>query len=306
MSIVDRALNKLRSSGEVPPPLPSLPGAKPDGARRNLTAERDTVAGAMVPRRRERTIRLDREQLRLAGLLPPENTAARLTEEFRRIKWPLMTAAAPGSPSADPPPLGHNFIMVTSALPSEGKTFTAFNLALAFARELDWSVLLVDGDLARPHLSRVLGLEAFPGLTDVLTGDEIDLERAIVGTDLENFAILPAGQIRKDSPELIASRRMRELTEQLANGSANRIVVFDSPPLLLTNEAQVLAAHVGHVLVVVRANETPQPAVKEALSLISDHGSISLVLNQVVPGFFGEGYGYGEYGNQNKTELGVA
>jgi exopolysaccharide/PEP-CTERM locus tyrosine autokinase len=299
MSIVEKALGKLREPGSVATPLA---GRTPQSGRRGLSSAPAVPKSAT--RNRTNVIRVSRDVLRAEGLLPEPTLAYRTTEEFRRIKWPLvLDADTPAAP--DKPP--HNLLMVTSALPGEGKTFTALNLAMVIAKERDSSVLLVDCDLAKPRLSRVLGLEGAPGMTDVLTSETLNPEEVIVGTDIAGIEILPSGKPTAVSPELVASRRMSDVLQMLASEGASRIVLFDTPPLLSTNEAHVLAPQLAHVLMVVRADHTPRTAVQEALALLDGHDSVNLALNQAVHGLMGERYGYGKYGyaySEEESEAG--
>lgn len=262
MSLVEKALQKLQESTPRPagPDGPSRPRAepqrRPDG--------RPAVA-------------IDHATLQGAGLLPPEDEARQLAQHYRRIKRPLIAkATGRGAPRA---PRGH-LILISSAMPGEGKTFTAVNLALSMAMEKDVHVLLVDGDVAKPHISRVLGLEKGPGLLDALRDDALDLESLILATSVPHLSILPAGTLSSEATELLASARMQQVTEALAEEDRQRVVLFDSPPLLQTSESRVLTEVAGQVVVVVRAEYTPQPVLLDALKALEGHGAVSLVLNQ--------------------------
>jgi protein-tyrosine kinase len=192
-------------------------------------------------------------------------------------------------------------LMVTSSMPDEGKTFTAINLALGIAMEKDCTVLLVDADVAKAHVTQLLGLAHQPGLTDLLAGKELDPSQALIATNIEGLTVLPAGHLDAGAPELFASRRMSDLISRLAMDDPDRIVLFDSSPLLATNESQLLGRLVGQVLMVVRADHTPQPAVQEAIGMLDASKSISLVLNQVKGDFAAEYYGgYGHYNYESQ------
>jgi exopolysaccharide/PEP-CTERM locus tyrosine autokinase len=191
--------------------------------------------------------------------------------------------------------------MVASAVPGEGKTFTSVNLAMSLAAERDLSVLLVDADVAKPHISSVLGLGKEPGLLDCIQNESLDVESLIVETDVERLSVLPAGPVTEAATELLASARMADIVRALGRADPNRIVVFDSPPLLLTSESRVLSTIVGQIVLVVTAGETPQQAVLGALSHIGEGKTIGLVLNQSV-GDTGAQYqypGYGSYGESS-------
>jgi exopolysaccharide/PEP-CTERM locus tyrosine autokinase len=197
-----------------------------------------------------------------------------------------------------------NLIMVTSALPGEGKSFTAINLAMSIATELDNTVMLVDADVARPSVLRVLGLEAGPGLLDLVMDETKDLSSMLLRTNIEKLTILPSGTPHSRATELLASDAMIRLLDDMAKRYSDRIIVFDSPPLLLTTEARVLASHMGQIVVVVRAGQTLQADVRQALATIEACPVKLMLLNQVTSLFkersgYGYGYGYG-YGHEQQ------
>ncbi|MFQ5467857.1 MAG: XrtA-associated tyrosine autokinase, partial [Kiloniellaceae bacterium] len=177
----------------------------------------------------------------------------------------------------------NNLIMVTSAKPGEGKTFTAINLAISIALERDFTVLLIDADFSRPNILQVLGLEAKKGLIDVLENPAVDLSDVLIRTNIDKLTVLPAGGAHDLSTELLASLRMRDIVQDIARRYRDRIVIFDSPPVLVTSEACVLATHVGQVVFVVEADKTPKSAVREALDLLDAGTRVGLVLNRCRP-----------------------
>jgi exopolysaccharide/PEP-CTERM locus tyrosine autokinase len=184
--------------------------------------------------------------------------------------------------------------MVTSAMPGEGKTFTAINLAMSIAAELDNTVMLVDADVARPSILRTLGLPQGPGLLDVLE-HQVDLSSVLLRTNIEKLTVLPSGTPHPRATELLASVAMRDLLDDMATRYADRIIIFDSPPLLLTTESRVLATHMGQIVVVVQAGRTLQNEVQHALATIESCPVKMTVLNKVqgeTTGRYGYGYGY--------------
>jgi protein-tyrosine kinase len=241
--------------------------------------------------RTDKMLRVDRAALQRAGLMPPENQRRALADQYRHIKRPLIgVATGRGGEKIDKGQL----IMMASAMPGEGKTFTSINLALSMALEKDISVLLVDADVPKPHISRTFGVDAEPGLLDVLRDRKIGMESVILPTDVPNLSILPAGMRSDTATELLASRRMEEAINALAASNPRRIVIIDSPPLVLTSEARVLAQWVGQIVLVVRAGFTPRQAVTDAIALLGEDKSIGLILNQsstATPGYY---YGYGD------------
>lgn len=239
--------------------------------------------------------KVDLRRLEEEGLLIPEQGGHILAEEFRMIKRPLLLNAFGKTALSEP---RANLVMVVSALAGEGKTFTALNLSLSIAMERDTTVLVVDSDVVKPTLSRSLGLGERPGLTDLLQEDSLSVSDVIVNTNIPKLKVLSAGRTSAHSTELLASKRMERLAEELSSRYPDRIVIFDSPPLLVTSQACVLSQQMGQILVVVEAGRTAHSAVREAIGLLDTDKAIGMVLNKK-PGSFlvsdYRSYGY-EYG----------
>lgn len=219
------------------------------------------------------------ETLRDGNMLVPDSElGADVRGEYRRIKRPLLANAfGKSSTLVDQ----GNLIMVTSSVPGEGKTYTSVNLALSIAQERDNTVLLVDCDVTKQGVSRMLGVEKHrPDLTDLLASDNMLIEDTLIKTDVPGLVILPAGRPHEYITEMIASRRMSELMEEFATRYSNRVVVFDAPPMLSTPESQVLAGLVGQVVFVVEAGQTPFTIVEEALEMIPEEKAVGIVLNK--------------------------
>jgi protein-tyrosine kinase len=290
MSIVERAIERVRRDE-------TEAGAKHKVAESPMRQPQPVPASVALDQKLE-SIPIDYGALRTAGLLPPESERRRTTDEFRRIKWPLVRAAF------SPDSVGQNranLILVTSSLAGEGKSFVSVNLAFSIALERDCGVVLVDADLAKPQISEVFGARQKRGLTDLLAGRETDPAKVMLATDTPGFRLLPAGSLDPRAPELLASQRMHGLIGWLHQNCSDCIILFDSPPLLGSNEAQVLAQSAGQILLVICADKTPQSAVKDAVALIEEGNSKSIkcVLNQVnwlkpdnaYGTYYGEGYG---------------
>lgn len=247
-----------------------------------------------------RYIDIDLESLQAGGIVDPRSTQRdQIAEEFRRIKRPLLKHVR--GESASGPAIRHpNLVMVTSSLAGEGKTFTSINLALSIAMEKDMTVLLVDADVAKPEVTKRLGIQAEKGLTDVLLDDDVWLGDVLIRTNIPKLSILPAGRPHPHATELLASAAMQQLADEMSTRYPDRVIIFDSPPLLLTSEARVLAGLMGQILVVVEESRTPQPVVQEALNTIDGTEVVGLVLNKAhhhvggdLYGAYGYGYGYG-------------
>lgn len=265
---------------------------------RKLTAQQPQGRGlAATPKPRPITTapthRIDLDRLRSQSITTPQGGRTLITESFRRIKRPILTNVAnprPGTPA--------NLVMVTSALPGEGKTFCAINLAISIASEMDRTVLLVDGDVANPSVLRVLGLKAEKGLLDVLLDPRVALAEVLCKTSIDKLTLLPAGTAHPHATELLASDGMHVLLREMAARYEDRIIIFDSPPLLEASESGVLANQMGQIVMVVEAGKTTEAALKSAMDRIESRNVAGVVLNK----WEGHnlGYTYGTYGYGEK------
>jgi len=261
-------------------------------------AAAEAPADRADPDRRSKQVTIDIPNLISRGIITPQTKRNRTVEEFRLIKRMLLSRRwdegdAPG-----------NTIVVTSALPSEGKTTTAINLAMSIAAEEDLRVLLVDADFIKPDALRQLGVSASKGLIDVLQDPRMDISDFMLRTNIDKLSLIPSGQLHERCTELLASARMDEVITELAHRYEDRILIFDSPPVLVTTESVALASHMGQVMFVVQAGRTKRESVMSALELIGDRPGLGLVLNRTTArlgnmefgsyyGSYGYGYGYG-------------
>lgn len=330
MSIIEKAVNALGRGGDEGksskgPPAESTAGA---GAGAGSTVERAAVdqdaqqsadsahgrhespdldAAAVS---RDKYVKLNFEDLRQIGILTPNVPRSAIAEEFRTIKRPLLTNIA--GDDVTPSIKQGNLIMVTSALEGDGKTFTSISLAISIAMEQDKTVLFVDADTAKAEAGRILGIPSdTPGLIDVLENNDVKLSEVILHSNIEKLRILPAGDLHTHANELLASERMRLLMLEMSEHYSDRVIVFDSPPLLLTTEASVLASFMGQIVFVVSADMTPQHAVNQAVEHIGEDKMVGMVLNRARrrsnPYYYtyGEVYGYGrdrQYGYDRHRE----
>jgi receptor protein-tyrosine kinase len=261
----------------------------PRAAVRNGAAAAKRVAEPAAAQSPAKTIDLAR--LAQHGLVTPCAPHTAIAREFRLIKRPLLEHAR-GKGAARPAANG-SLMMVTSAMAGEGKSFCAVNLAMSIAMERDHTVLLVDADVANPAVLDVLGLPQSPGLLDVLTDAERDLSSVILRTNVEKLSVLPAGTRNEHATELLASDAMARLVHEMASRYPDRIIVFDSPPLLLTTEAPVLATHMGQIVVVVEAERTTANSVRQALAKLERCPQVTMLLNKARAAEIGSYYGYG-------------
>ena len=314
MSLIEKAAQRLdqlkQASAEpgdepaqaVPPQAPLKPVAAETATVEVKDAAKSSEVPLTTPQAQSaamsRTVHIDLAMLAAKGMVTPDQPRTAIAEEFRVIKRPLLRNATDTGPARI---TNANLIMVTSAMPGEGKTFSAINLAISMAMELDYTVLLVDADVSRPSVFRQLGLPPERGLMDVLAGEVTDLSDVLLRTNIEKLSILPAGMPHQRATELLASENMNRLLKQIASRYSDRIVVFDSPPLLVTTESRVLATHMGQVVLVVESERTTHSTVKQALATIESCPIKLMMLNKSRhsgPGsYYGYGYGYG-YGEK--------
>jgi exopolysaccharide/PEP-CTERM locus tyrosine autokinase len=268
--------------------------ATPAGPETQQAAEQERSTGLQVSTAQaldSPRIHLDIHALRTAGMLPQAQGELALRNQFRRLKWPLRDALRQRLQAGV---WNANLIMIASALPGEGKTFTSLNLAMSLAREQDCRVVLVDADVAKGHLTALMGLSEHRGLLELLSNPTVQLKDVLVATDIERLSILPAHTYRGNAPELFASKRMEQVMAELAALSTDHVVIFDSSPVLSTNEAQVLGRLMSQILMVVRADHTDRNAVLDAIELL-ERPKLSFILNQCQV-VLGEDYYNSSYG----------
>lgn len=297
MSIVEQAvrrLEELRRSGIEPPSgiasarLEATATAAGFPAHAPMNAASPRNRGEVPPGRSSRTVNIDFARLTAAGCLTPETPRARIADEFRVVKRPLLAAVKSSMADRSRP----NLIMVTSSLPGEGKTFVSLNLAVSLAMELDKTVLLVDADVSRPSVLKRLGLPQSAGLMDVLTDRSLGVSDVMLRTNIPKLSLLPAGRPHGAATELLASDAMQRLLDELATRYEDRILVFDTPPLLPSTESRVLATRMGQVVLVVEANHTSQKTLEQSLATLEECPNVMLLLNKISRSEVGSYYGY--------------
>ncbi len=272
----------------VSAPAFASPMLQPETPIRPSHLERDGRARTNNP-----ILKLNLRKLAAMGCVTPDMPRSRIAEEFRHLKRTLLANAA-GKTSK--PIKNANLVMITSSVPGEGKTFSSVNLAMSLAMEVDRTVLLVDADVARPSLPMMLDLPESKGLLDALERKSADLDDFLIYTDIEKLTILPAGSPRPTATELLASDAMNSLLDELSARYSDRIIIFDSPPLLATTESRALATHMGQIVFVVNAEKTLRSEVEQGLAAIEALPIKMLLLNRANTTAGGYG-GYGYYGD---------
>ena len=284
------AVDAWTASAALPDAIPAEFRARPD-----LSA---TVPDEYRAPAEGEPARIDRMMLAERGMIVPGAPVGPLAEEFRLVKRQLLITRERIADS-DTPDKARS-VLVCSAKPGEGKTFCSVNLALSLAAERDTEVLLIDADFAKPDVLALLGMEDAPGLLDALADPSIDPEALVVTTDVPHLSVLPAGSRMATDTELLASARTRAVIARLLSANPRRLLIFDSPPALAASPAAVLAMLVGQVMLVVRADRTPENELRDAAALLDGCDHIALVLNAVsfVPG----GARFGSYyGQEDRT-----
>jgi receptor protein-tyrosine kinase len=236
--------------------------------------------------RRSRIVKIDPVLLASRHLLTPQAKRSREVEEFRLIKRRVLSRRWTGGEGYG------NTIMITSALPEEGKTTISINLAMSIAAEEDLRVLLVDADFIKPDALRRLGISEDKGLIDVIQDPRMDISDVMLRTDIDKLSLIPSGRLHDRCTELLASARMNEIIAELSSRYQDRILIFDSPPVLATTESVTLASHMGQIVFVVQAERTRRQLVDSALELLGNRENVGLVLNRAKPRIGSAEFGY--------------
>lgn len=285
-SLIEQAAQRLEQLRQAGADMPkATPVAQTADASQKFLPEAQPAALS-------RQVEIDLAALAAKGIVSPNAPRSQIADQFRLIKRPLISNAMGKGASVI---VNGNLIMVTSALTGEGKTFTAINLAMSMATELDYTVMLVDADVARPSVMNVLGLPDGPGLLDLVLNESKNMSSVLLKTNIEKLTILPSGTPHARATELLASDAMTRLLDDMGKRYSDRIIVFDSPPLLSTTESRVLASHMGQIVMVVQAEKTLQSDMAQALAAIEACPVKLMLLNQartISKGGYGYGYGY--------------
>ena len=223
-----------------------------------------------------KTVDIDLGRLQDKGMVLPHMSYTKIAEEYRSIKRPILVRMSEASDHDR----NMNLIMVTSSVPGEGKSFTAINLAMSIAMELDRTVLLVDADITKSDISNLLGIEAEQGLVNVLENSDVPLEDVLLRTNVPKLTVLPGGQYTDNSAELFASSKMEKLLTELAERYSDRVIIFDTPPVLASSEPTIIGNLVGQILFVTEAEKTQKNTITEALSKLNPKKITGLVLNK--------------------------
>ncbi|CAB9494817.1 XrtA-associated tyrosine autokinase [Alteromonas macleodii] len=286
-SMTESLGHQVQNTGE--PEEPITPKELSDNATGSQYGGNSAKAGA---RTELSPFTLKLKELSDKGHISVLGERKQINEEYREIKRKLIANAFGALAKTLNNP---NIIMVTSSRPSEGKTFTATNLALSIAAEQDKTVLLVDADVLKPNVLNTLGLERRKGLMEYLSGDVEDISEVLYPTNIDKLKIIPAGKSHHLSTEMLASQKMHETVDEFANRYPDRIVIFDTPPLIGINESAILANFAGQAVVVVEEGKTKINDIKMSVERLNPEMAIGFVVNKSIHhDTDGSGY-YGYY-----------
>ncbi len=277
----------------VPPPAVAPAPSRPPPA---------SPAQIAVPNGAE--LHLSFDHLASRGFLVPGQSDDMKAEEYQHIKRRLLGNMVAGMMESAMP---SNLVMITSSVPSEGKTFTTINLAISIAMEMDRTVLVIDSDIIKSDLTRLFGAQDRLGLFDLLSRDDLTVPDVLIRTNIPKLVLMPAGRIRDVVSEKLASEAMRRLAVELGTRYRDRVVLFDCPPILATSGAVALAPYVGQILMVVEAGKTTHETLRQAVETMSHTTITGLVLNKSKEaraggGYYGYGYGYHQPNSRAKAD----
>lgn len=263
MDRVEKALDRarlLREGGEKPPV--SMPGSvrpPPDRPSRPPSIIYDRTRQEKIPQKA-----LERARL-IAGA----------TNDWRANAFKVLRAQVLQQLSRD----GLKTVGITSATPGDGKTLIAANLAISIAMDMNQTVLLVDLDLRRARLASGFGLQPEHGLSDYLL-EACELEDCLVNPGIDRLVLLPERSAASHSSELLSSPRMKSMMQEVRDRYADRLVLYDLPPLFAGDDALVIAPTLDAILLVAQAGKTKKEEIETSLDLLKDCNVIGTVLNK--------------------------
>lgn len=284
MNLIEQAtrrLEELRRAGIEVPGAGLEPAAADATAMRLVDAPAPEAPVAEPANDRSigktsREVTIDLDHLAAQGYLTPMLSDRVLAEQIRIIKQAVLKNVEDAGARG----LRRNLVLVTSATAGEGKTFFSMNVAMSLAMEVDFHALLVDADVLRPSVLERYGIEPGPGLLDLATRPELDISDVLLRTNVPKLSLLPAGKQTHKSAELLSSAYIDRLLTELSERYADRLVIFDAPPILVSSGTRHLATRVGQVIMVVQADSADSRAVSQAFEAVDACPLVSTVLNR--------------------------
>lgn len=256
-------------------PMPSAAPPPPDFAALQPLA-------APAPSATSAAISVELAVMEEAGMIQWGRKRERIAEEYRVVQSQILraidTSAKPGSREASTGM--RNMVMITSARPGEGKTFSALNIAASIAQFGSRPTLLVDADAKHNSLTHQLGLAGIAGLLDLGAGRALRLEDLIVPTRLDNLSVLPIGGRDGTRAELAARVPVATIIERVGRRFPQSVIILDAPPCLSTSDPSALSLIAGHIVMVVEAERTRRAEVDAAIDMVQSCPNITLLLNK--------------------------
>jgi len=257
MERIKQALEKARQERQsqqagspMPPPATSSTGTVVYDQTREISLDENVL----------------RENRILTGIEPGPFTEAynllrtQILQRFRENNWNVLAVTSPGG--------------------GEGKTLTAINLAISIARQVDYTVLLVDANLRHPWMLEHFGLQRHKGLSDYLLHDTPIAELLIKPARVEHLVILPGGEPLSNSAEMLNSPKMVQLVADMKSRYHSRIIIFDLPPVLTSADAMAFSPYVDAALLVIEEGATERQDMERAIELLGSTNIVGTVLNK--------------------------
>jgi protein-tyrosine kinase len=254
--------NSIVASKPAPPLQPIRKGAEPEP---RAASPATGVSQAHLPRVK---------QAPDAGRIDPSLVALNAPQSYEAEQFKILRSNLLYPVMGEPP----RSILVTSTAPGEGKTFSASNLAISIALNINKHVLLIDADLRRPQLHQRFGFDDGPGLSNYLT-DGTDLPSLLLKTSVDKLTLLPGGPPPRNPSELISSERMINLIAEVSARYTDRLIVIDAPPPGLAAETSVLARQVDGILIVVRRGKTQRENLVDLIQCVGEKKILGSIVN---------------------------
>lgn len=287
--------NKMQADAENKAKAEALDNDALGNTVSNEAAQGDSAGIKQKSAHSKNRIDIDLDRIQRLGFVSLDNARTLISEEYREIKRKLLqNSFGPLAGTIH----NSNIIMVSSARPSEGKTFTATNLAISIAAEQDKTVLLVDADVLKPNILKTLAIPEKTGLMEYLLGDVKELSEVIYHTNIPKLKVIPAGRSHHLSTELLASTIMSDTINEFSTRYSDRVVIIDSPPLIGINESVVLANLAGQAVIVVEEGKSKMTDIQVAVERLNPDMAIGFVVNKSINYSDSGGYyGYQYYGS---------
>ena len=277
----------------APAPLAVIAAASPRAVAAPVVSFPDAPAAQAAPHPGRSTVRLIESSAAGPGFDPKLSREGPMRSEVRSIKRQLLERIRERRERGDAP-----VVVVTSAIPGDGKSFTSFHLALSLSLERNLHVTLVDGDIAKQRIGQLFSGHTERTLTDCLR-DNLSLDAAAATSDIDRLSIVLSGRNSIEASEYIASSRWDEAIASWRRKGPNELLLIDTAPVLATAEAQFVARAADLVIFVVRSEVTARDAVKEACERLGKLDNVEFVLNGSEMSQVQPYYGYSDYGYNN-------